>query len=91
MGESDKKEMSVTAAKGKRTSHRKGIFMTEDSPTQKKFRKEVKDAKMKQAEKVNRLGRTKASKYSRKEPVEVGNICTISTQGLKKSTSHTYL
>jgi hypothetical protein len=65
--------------------------MTEDSPTRKKMRKEVKDAKVKQAEKVKRLRRTKASKYRRKDPLEVGDICTVLTQGLKKSTSHTYL
>ena len=40
--------------------------------------------KVKQAEKANRLRRTKAVKYSRKDPLEVGDICTVSTQGLKK-------
>jgi hypothetical protein len=82
MEESDKKEKSVNAAKGKR--RRKGISMTEDSPNWKKMRKQVKDAKVKQAEKANRLRRTKAVKYSRKDPLEVGDICTVSTQGLKK-------
>ncbi len=30
------------------------------------------------------MRRTKASKYSRKDSLEVGDICTVSTQGLKK-------
>jgi hypothetical protein len=60
--------------------------MTEDSPTWKKMRKAVKVAKVKQAEKVNRLRGTKGIKYSRKDPLEVGDICTVSTptQGLRK-------
>jgi hypothetical protein len=39
---------------------------------------------VKQAEKVNRLRRTKASNYIRKDPLEVGDICTVSTQGIRK-------
>jgi hypothetical protein len=57
----------------------KGILMTEDSPTQKQRRKEVKDAKVKQSEKVNRLRRKKASNHSRKDPLEIGDICTSLT------------
>ncbi len=63
---------------------RRSISMTEDRPNQKKMRIEVKNAKVKQVEKVNRLRRMKAAKYSRKDPIAVGDICTVSTQGLKK-------
>ncbi len=82
MDESDRTVKSVNAAKGKRP--RRSISMTKDRPNWKKTRKTVKDAKVKQAEKVNRLKRTKAMKYSRKDPLKVGDICTISTQGSRK-------
>jgi hypothetical protein len=58
--------------------------MTEDSPCRKRIRSEVRDAKIKQAEKVNRLQSKKVLKHDRKDPLEVGDICTVSTQGLKK-------
>jgi hypothetical protein len=79
--ESDRNSNSVDAAKGRRKIPSRGISMTEDSPIWKKMRKAVKDAKVKQAEKVNRLRRTKGTKHSRKDLLEVGDICTVSTQG----------
>ncbi len=82
--ESDWNRSSVNATKGKRKIPSRGISMTEDSPTRKKTRKAVKDAKEKQAEKGNRLRRVKGIKYSRKDQLEVGDICTVSTQGLRK-------
>jgi hypothetical protein len=48
--ESGKKKKPVNAAKGKRKSPTKGISMTEDSPTWKQMRKEVKAAEVMQAE-----------------------------------------
>jgi hypothetical protein len=75
--ESDRNSNSVDAAKGRRKIPSRGISMTEDSPIWKKMRKAVKDAKVK----VNRLRRTKGTKHSRKDLLEVGDICTVSTQG----------
>jgi hypothetical protein len=42
------------------------------------------ESKLKQAEKVNKLRKQNAWKLSRKDPLEVGDICTRSTEGLKK-------
>jgi len=68
----------------KRKSPAKHLSLTEDSPSRKKIRLEVKEAKLKQAKKVNELRRKKAGKLKRKENLEIGDICTVSTQGLKK-------
>ncbi len=62
----------------------KYLSMTEDSPCWKRIRLEVKEAKLKQAEKVNAL-RKKVGKLQQKEILELGDICTVSTQGLKKT------
>lgn len=39
---------------------------------------------MKQAEKMNRLRSKKGLQHERRDPLEVGDICTVSMQGLKK-------
>jgi hypothetical protein len=44
----------------------------------------VKEEKLKQAKKVHELRRKKAGKLKWKEILEIGDICTVSTQGLKK-------
>jgi hypothetical protein len=64
---------------------RKVFTMTEDSPCRKRIRLEVKEAKEKQAEKVNALRRKKVGALQRKEILDVGDICTVSTQFLKKT------
>jgi hypothetical protein len=64
---------------------RKLLSVTEDSPCQKRIRLEVKEAKVKQTEKVNALRRKKVGKLQQKEILEVGDICTVSMQGLKKT------
>jgi hypothetical protein len=69
---------------GKRKSPSEEISMTEDSPDRKRLRAEVKEAKMKQADKVNKLRMKNGLKHERKDPLDVGDICTVSTQGLKK-------
>jgi hypothetical protein len=69
---------------------RKKLSMTEDSPCQKRIRLEVKEAKLKQAKKVNALRRKKFGKLQQKGILALGDICTVSTQGLKKIyNSHT--
>ena len=64
---------------GKRKSPSKEFSMTEDSPDRKRLRAEVKEAKMKQADKVNKLRMKKGLKHERKDPLDVGDICTVST------------
>jgi hypothetical protein len=68
----------------KREIPRKHLSMMEDIPSRKKLRLEVKEAKLKQAKKVNELRRKKASKLEWQEILEIGDTCTVSTQGLKK-------
>ena len=58
------KMMETRAAKQK--SPAKEVSMTEDSPCRKRIRSEVRDAKIKQAEKVNRLRSKKFLKHDRK-------------------------
>jgi len=60
----------------------KKFSATEDTPDRKIIRDEMREAQVKQAEKVNRR-RAKLSK-DRKDPLEVGDICTVSTAGVKK-------
>ncbi len=76
------KNMETTA--GKRKSTRIEVSMTEDSPCRKRIRSEVRDAKIKQAEQASRIQNKKIIKHARKDPLEVGDLCTVSTQGLKK-------
>jgi hypothetical protein len=61
----------------------KKFSATEDSPDRKIIRDKMREAQVKQAEKVNRR-RVKLSK-DRKDPLEVGDICTVSTAGVKKA------
>jgi hypothetical protein len=57
---------------------------TQDSPSRKKVRVDVMEAKLKQAEKVNKHRQVNALKLNRKDPLDMGDICTISMSGLKK-------
>jgi hypothetical protein len=59
------------------------VSRSEDAPNRKQIIQEIKEAQIKQAEKVN-IGRAKLSK-DRKDPLEAGDICTISTANVKKA------
>ncbi len=62
---------------------KRNVSRSEDTPDHKQIRQKIKEAQIKQAEKVN-IGRAKFSK-DRKDPLEVGDICTVSTSYVKKA------
>jgi hypothetical protein len=62
---------------------KRNVSRSEDTPDRKVIRQEIKEAQIKQAGQVN-LGRAKLSK-DRKDPLEVGDICTVSTTYVKKA------
>jgi hypothetical protein len=62
---------------------KRNISRSEDTPDRKLIRQEIKETQIKKAEQVN-IGRAKFSK-DRKDPLEVGDIGTISTSYVKKA------
>jgi hypothetical protein len=62
---------------------KRNVSRSEDTSDHKLIRQEIKEAQIKQAEQVN-IGRAKFSK-DRKDPLEVGDICTVSTSYVKKA------
>ena len=56
----------------------------EDSPNRKKIRMQVLESKKKQAAKVNKMQKKKANAGEIKDPLDIGDICTISTDDLKE-------
>lgn len=56
----------------------------EDSPNRKKIRMQVLESKKKQAAKVNKMWKKKANAGEIKDPLDIGDICTISTDDLKE-------
>jgi len=79
--ESNKKPSSTT--KGKRKRGASSSVPMEDSPNRKKIRMQVMESKKKQAVKVNKMRKKKANAEELKDPLEIGDICTISTDDLK--------
>ncbi len=55
----------------------------EDSPNRKKIRMEASESRKKQAATVNKMRKKKANAEVFKGPLELGDICTISTDDLK--------
>jgi hypothetical protein len=79
--ESNKKPSSTM--KGKRKRGASSSVPMEDSPNRKKIRMQVMESKKKQAVKVNKMRKKKANAEEFKDPLEIGDIGTISTDDLK--------
>jgi hypothetical protein len=79
--ESNKKPSGTM--KGKRKREASSSLPMEDSPNRKKIRMQVMESKKKEAVKVNTMRKKKVNAEQFKDPLEIGDIGTISTDDLK--------